>query len=120
MQSRGVLLVIPEIADYELRRELLRGQLSASVERLDVLGSLLRYAPISTPIMRLAAESWAESRRTGRPTAPDLAIDADVVLAAQAMTFARDTGMNVVVATTNPRHISRFVPSSNWPEIAPL
>ena len=42
------------------------------------------YDPITTPIMRRAAEYWAASRRAGRPTSDPAALDADVILAAQA------------------------------------
>jgi toxin FitB len=52
------------------------------------------------------------------PTAPDPALDADVILAAQA-TEVEQTGRSVAVATTNPRHLSRFVDARFWQEIAP-
>ena len=45
---RGVLVYVPEIADYELRRELLRMKSSESIRRLDELKTRLRYAPITT------------------------------------------------------------------------
>jgi hypothetical protein len=42
----GVEVVIPEIADYEVRRELLRAGKVRGLGRLDALKSLLEYAPI--------------------------------------------------------------------------
>jgi len=57
--SAGVRVIIPEIADYEVRRELLRARKTAGVERLDALAGLLEYQPISTAAMRKAAEFWA-------------------------------------------------------------
>ena len=68
--------------------------------------------------MRLAASFWAEARRQGQPTASDESLDADVILAAQATTLNEDTDEGVVVATTNPRHLSRFVAASHWQDIA--
>jgi hypothetical protein len=65
--------------------------------------------------MRLAADLWARARMAGIPTSAGRAIDADVILAAQAL--ALSTG--VTVATGNPVHISRFVPSEWWSNIVP-
>jgi predicted nucleic acid-binding protein len=116
--SAGVSVLIPEIADYEVRRELLRAGRTRGVRRLDELKEAIGYRPITTQAMLTAAELWARARREGRPTAPDPALDADVILAAQA-TEVEQTGRSVAVATTNPRHLSRFVDARFWQEIAP-
>lgn len=44
-----------------------------------------------------------------------MALDIDVVLAAQALRLDRPT----LVATTNPKHVAQFVPAQLWSEIAP-
>ena len=110
----GATVMVPEIADYEIRRELLRARKAAGIARLDELIKQVEYLAITTSAMRQAATFWAEARQQGRPTAPDRALDADVILAAQAATLGRD---EVVVATTNVRHLSRFVPAELWPDI---
>ncbi len=48
--ARGVDVIIPEIADYEVRRELTRIGASGSLHRLDalVMTGGLKYAPITT------------------------------------------------------------------------
>ena len=46
---------MPEIADYEVRRELLRANKVSGLTRLDALARLLEYLPISTAAMRQAA-----------------------------------------------------------------
>ena len=74
----------------------------------------VEFLPIRTPAMRRAAAFWAEARREGRPTAPDPALDGDVILAAQAATLDR---AGVIVATTNPRHLARYVAAELWTEI---
>jgi hypothetical protein len=51
-----VEVVIPEIADYEVRRELLRAGKDRGLGRLDALKGMLGYAPITTPVMLKAAE----------------------------------------------------------------
>ena len=73
---RAVLVYVPEIADYELRRELPRMKSSESIRRLDELKTRLRYAPITTEAMLKAAEFWAAARSAGRPTADDKPLDA--------------------------------------------
>src|SRR5207244_10797914 len=45
----GNKVVVPEIADYEVRRELLRAKMSKSVKRLDRLKTTLYYLPLTTP-----------------------------------------------------------------------
>ena len=106
--------MVPEIADYEVRRELIRARRSAGIDRLDAFIDAVEYLAITTPAMRQAATFWAEARQQGRPTAADPALDGDLILAAQAATLSRD---RVIVATTNVRHLSRFVPAELWSDI---
>ncbi len=73
--ARGVRVLIPEIADYELRRELLRAEKVEGLRRLDALVVALEYVPLTTAMMRQAAVFWAEARQQGRPTADDRALD---------------------------------------------
>lgn len=110
----GVEIVVPEIADYEVRRELLRAGKTQGLARLDELGRALRYLPITSAAMRQAAAFWAQARQAGRPTAPDPALDADAILAGQAAALAAD---HVVIATTNVGHLSRFVDAALWQAI---
>lgn len=96
-------IYIPEIADYELRRELIRAGKTKSLARLDALESKLDYIPLTTRVMREAALLWAEARNRGRGTAHEKALDGDVILAAQAREVAAE------VWTTNERHLKQFV-----------
>jgi predicted nucleic acid-binding protein len=107
----GDTVIVPEIADYELRRELIRAGLSRSIERLNQLESLLDYPPITTITMRRAAELWAQARTVGKPGADPQALDGDVILAA----LAEDAG--AVVATDNVGHLELFVEARNWKDI---
>jgi predicted nucleic acid-binding protein len=113
-----VPVLVPEIADYEVRRELLRSNKHAGLLRLDALAATAGYLPISTAVMRRAAQLWADARGRGRPTADPHALDGDVILAAQAQLLAEEEGDEVIVATTNPRHLDQFVPARRWQEIA--
>ncbi len=119
---RGLILgghgvVVPEIADYEVRRELIRAGKDASLHALDRFVGVFDYLAIDTATMRLSATLWAEVRRDGRPTAPDHALDGDVILAAQARLLAERTGDEVVIATTNPKRLSRFVDARVWSDL---
>ena len=107
--------MVPEIADYEVRRELIRAHKYSGIARLDGLIAQVAYLAITTAAMRVAAEYWAQARRRGRPAAADAALDGDVIIAAQA------TALNlakVIVATSNPRHLSPFVEADLWFNIA--
>jgi predicted nucleic acid-binding protein len=107
-------VIVPEIADYELRRELLRAKKEKGLARLDALASRLEYLPLTTAAMRHAATLWAQARQQGLPTADDKALDGDVILAAQLISLGVS---DVVIATTNVGHLSRFAPAALWPDI---
>lgn len=114
--AAGRRILVPEIIDYELRRELFRVRRWAAVTRLDALAQTAEYLPLTTAAMRRAAELWAQARQGGQPTAGDNTIDIDMILAAQALTLGTP---DVVIATTNVGHLSRFVPAELWQAIAP-
>jgi predicted nucleic acid-binding protein len=114
--AQGIVVVVPEIIDYEVRRELIRANRLASIRQLDQLLDLALYLPITTEAMRRAARLWAIVRQTGQPTAHPQALDGDVILAAQTIeAFGNDPG--VIVATSNVSHLSRFVASAHWRDI---
>jgi len=50
------------------------------------------------------------------PTGTERELDIDVILAAHARVL-EEGGEKVLVATTNPRHLSRFVDALPWEEI---
>lgn len=114
--TAGNRVIIPEIADYEVRRELLRANKIKGIARLDDLAKFLEYLPIATISMRQAAQLWAQARQQGQPTAGDKTIDGDMILVAQAMTIGVP---DIVIATTNVGHLSRFVAAELWQSIAP-
>jgi predicted nucleic acid-binding protein len=111
----GNRVIIPEIADYEVRRELLRANKVKGIARLDDLAKFIEYLPITTIAMRQAAQLWAQARQQGQPTAGDKTIDGDMILVAQAITL---TIPDVVIATTNVGHLSRFIAAELWQNIA--
>ncbi len=112
--TSGSRIIIPEIADYEVRRELLRANKAKGLSRLDDLAKLIEYLSIKTVAMRQAAKLWAQARQQGQPTSGDQTIDGDMILVAQALTFGV---ANVVIATTNIGHLSRFIAAELWQNI---
>lgn len=107
-------VIVPEIADYEVRRELLRAGKTKGLARLDKLVQSLEYLPITTTAMRQAALFWAQARQQGQPTSGDKTIDGDMILVAQATTLGVS---DIVIATTNVGHLSRFVQADLWQNI---
>lgn len=110
----GVHVLVPEIADYEVRRELLRAQKMRGLQRLDNFVEAVAYLPLTTAVMRDAAQLWAQIRQSGQPTADRHALDGDVILAAQARSIPAD---DVIVATTNVGHLIRLVEAALWTDI---
>ena len=116
--STGIRVLVPEIVDYELRRELLRAGKTTSIARLD---GILAYPVvdillITSAALRRAAELWAKARQQGKPTADPHALDVDVILAAQLLASGFDPS-EFVVATSNISHLSQFVPAELWSRI---
>ncbi len=108
-----VEVFVPEIADYELRRNLILEDMQHAIKRLDQLVEDLTYLPLSTSAMRKAAALWAETRKRGRPTAHPKGLDGDVILAAQALE------VGAVIATENVNHLTLFTAAKRWRDLAP-
>ena len=114
----GDQLIIPEIADYEIRRELLRANKKRGLARLDELRRTFLYLKLITPVMREAAALWADARISGLPTAHEKALDGDVILAAQARNLQTTySKLPVVVVTDDISHLSRYVEARRWTDI---
>jgi predicted nucleic acid-binding protein len=114
----GIRIIVPEIIDYELRRELLRLGRTGVVSDLDAFLSAEtdRFLPLTTASMRLAADLWARSRKQGTPTADPQALDIDVILSAQVLS-EYGTPTDFMVATSNVAHLAHFVPAKQWQTI---
>lgn len=112
----GVRVLVPEICDYEHRRGLLRVGKAKDLAKLDALKAALGSDPITSEIMLQAAEFWAEARRRGYSTADDKALDGDMILCAHAEMLSRQ-GHNVLIATTNVKHLSLFTDARLWKDI---
>jgi predicted nucleic acid-binding protein len=116
LSKQGTEIAIPEIADYEVRRELIRAGKMPGLGRLDALKSLLRFIPINSAAMLLAAQFWASARNMGRQSASDSSLDGDMILVAQSANL-KAGGYEPIIATTNVRHLVLFSAARLWNEI---
>ncbi len=114
--AADIQVFIPEIVDYELRRELTRTRKMTGLARLNRMAEEYQYLPVTTEAWRQAALFWAQARQQGQPTAGNRELDGDVILAAQAITLPLPADQ-VVVATGNAGHLGRFVTAKAWLDI---
>lgn len=117
LDSGKFIIFIPEICEYELRRSLLLNKLNLkepgekALLRLEELLKNIEVIKINSNILKTAAQLWAEARSKGYSTAGDKAIDADVILAAQAL------DLSATVITENRKHLERYVETKLLSEI---
>jgi predicted nucleic acid-binding protein len=119
LEAASVEIIIPAIADYEVRRELLRLGATTKLKNLDVLRARFDYLDISGVALDRAAAFWALLRQGGLPTAGPDDLDADAILGGMAATVGQP-GDTVTIATTNVRHLGRFpgIDAQLWSTIA--
>ncbi len=121
IQATGAVVIIPDIAHYEVRRELLRIRAVGSLRRLDYAldpSSGFEHLLLTADAIIKAAEFWAVLRQSGLPTSSPDALDADPILAGQAA-LASQAGDTVTVDTTNLTHLNRFpgIDAQLWDQI---
>jgi predicted nucleic acid-binding protein len=120
----GNQLMVPSIADYEVRRELERLKGATGIASLDAWNSIPtdRYVSLTDSALRLASKLWAQARNAGTPTADPKELDCDVLIAAQALDYQATHGLtarDVIVATSNVGHLSQFLAADLWRNITP-
>lgn len=121
--SHGHQVCIPEVCDYELRRDYVRraphdGAAQKALVKLDALKEVIDYIPIRTDMMVHAAALWAQAKNRGKTTAHPEQLDVDVILAAQALIIAAEN--KLTIATTNVGHLSQFADSRTYRDIPPV
>lgn len=117
-RAAGHIFYIPEVIDYEIRRELIRAGKQTGIVNLDAFKASFNFVYINSDAMTLAASLWAAVRRGGYATGHPERLDIDVILAAQALLLPSPPG-SLIVATSNVRHLSRFVAADEWRNIKP-
>jgi predicted nucleic acid-binding protein len=105
--AAAIRMIVPGIADYELRRELIRAGKTSGVRRLDAVRAGFEFDPITQDALDKAAELCAAVRNSGMATAHPAALDGDAILGAQTILAANASEIFTIV-TSNARHLSRF------------
>ena len=116
----GVRVLVPAVADYELRREYLLRNSTSALKRLDELPELLEYVPLSDAALRHAAALWARTRQAGRATADPKALDGDCIIASQVRLEAEALGLGEdewIIATVDVGDLTRLAPAARWRDI---
>jgi predicted nucleic acid-binding protein len=111
--QKGSRVLVTGISDYELRREMLLNGAIKGLEKLDALRKAVGFVPITSEVMNQAAWFWAQARKMGKPTASDPALDGDMILSAHAH-IMQTQGHDVIVATTNIKHLDLFCNAQLW------
>ncbi|WP_394793246.1 type II toxin-antitoxin system VapC family toxin [Armatimonas sp.] len=120
----GNRLLVPAIADFEVRRELLRLNRPTSIAALDAFIRLPqdRYIPFTDNALQLSAILWARARNAGTPTADPKELDCDVLIAAQAQEYKSLHELSdeqIIIATVNVGHLAQFIAADLWSDILP-
>lgn len=115
----GRRIYVPAIAYYEQLRELERRDATAQIRRLKAFCFQPgRFIPVTTAHLEDAARLWGTVRKAGESTASPSSLDADVLIAAQILSFGLSPS-EYVVATSNVKHLSRYVRAEEWGDIRP-
>jgi predicted nucleic acid-binding protein len=86
---RSVRFVTSDICDYEIRRGLVSsvksGKDAPGLELLNFLKTNedLEFLPVTSDVLELAANLWAEASSLGRQTSDPKNIDVDMIISAQ-------------------------------------
>lgn len=116
--AHEILVAVPAIIHYELRRALICGEKIEGVENLDRIKQMgIVNVPITTKSLNKAAELWAWARKTGQQTAHNEKIDIDVILAAQSIILAQDMSEHTVIATSNVSDLRRYTFAEKWEDV---
>ena len=120
MEAAGHRLLVPAIADYEVRRELVRAGKRRGIARLNLFNAAEpdRFLSLTDAALLLGADLWARARNARTSTADPKELDGDVLIAAQVLELGLPT-LQLVVATVNVSHLSLFVPADLWTNIKP-
>ena len=120
MEAAGHTFLVPAIADYEVRRELIRAGKIRGIAALDTFNAAQpgRFISVTDSALLLGARLWAQARNAGTPTADRRELDGDVLIAAQALDLGLPT-TEIVIATVNVGHIALFAPAELWTNIRP-
>lgn len=118
----GHRLIVPAVADFEVRRELLCAGKTQGIELLNACNMAQpdRYLPLTDSALKRAAELWSQAGNRGALPADPKELSCDVLIASQALDYQELFGLStsdIIIATLNVGHISLFAPADIWTNI---
>ena len=123
----GAIVAVPSIADYEIRRELIR--CGKPTLDLDGLRTVCSHIPFCDVSMKKAAEYWGRIRNVvGKPPPYDPTanrLDQDAMICGQAWAYAQEINAEAIIATENIRHFEMLkdpkviIDVKSWRDIYP-
>lgn len=119
---RGVYFTASELCFYELKRSLIlahnAGGTSRGIEKLNELRMFVDALPVDRVVSDTAAEIWANAQSKGIPTADRKNLDIDIIIAAHWQILSQQfPGREVVISTTNIKHLALFANAQEWQNI---
>jgi predicted nucleic acid-binding protein len=123
--TRGGRLITSDISNYEVMRGLISssidsGKIVPGIKSLESLKTdgFLEFLPVSTEAFDLAADLWARASTSGQTTRDEKDIDFDIIISAQYLLLKDEfPGQEVIVTTTNLKHLSIFCEAAHWRDI---
>lgn len=122
---RRASFVSSELCLYEVRRGLLKASLQSDkpVPGLQGLKELeddgwVEFLVADRQVLNIAAELWAKAAASGQTSRSDKDIDIDIIISAHYQILVSEyPGQQIIVATKNLKHLSRFCTAENWQDI---
>ena len=123
---RKASVVSSELCLYEVRRGLLKASLQADNKPVPGLQGLqeleaeswVEFLVADRQVLNIAAELWAKAAASGQTSRSDKDIDIDIIISAHYQILVDEyPGQQVIVATKNLKHLSRFCTAANWQDI---
>lgn len=124
LMTAGHRLIVPAIADFELRRELERMGSVRSIMALDAFNAAVpdRYLPLTDYALKRAAKIWGQARNKGALPGDPKELNGDILITAQTLEYQAVNGLadsDIVIASVNVAHLALFVSADLWQNIAP-
>ncbi|MEB3309761.1 MAG: hypothetical protein VKJ02_05970 [Snowella sp.] len=117
---KGCTILSSQICKYEVKKSLLLVQEKTSftvsgTQKLTELENLIDFIDVKASDIEIACQLWVQSIVKGIQVAPSMDINFDIIICAQFRRLELENpGREVVIATTNLRHLQRFAKADLW------
>lgn len=121
--SQGIRVITSEICKYEVKRSLILAQKKSKykiggIDKLEELSDLIEFIPITRKEIDIACEMWSNCILNGEKLASENDINFDLIICSHWQILTKENpGQEVIIATKNIRHLSRFAKVEKWENI---